>query len=121
MIKIAKWSNGITDQKYCDGDKRYCVSSLIIHSKDLVVREMPLDHVNIANLYPELKTTRDWIGHIKAVLDADLGCPIILDDEGFIMDGRHRIAKALLDEKETIKFVRFEKNPSPDYFQEEKK
>ncbi|GAG07020.1 unnamed protein product, partial [marine sediment metagenome] len=52
------------------------------------------------------------------VNDADLSCPIILDDEGYVMDGRHRVMKALLLKKETIKAVRFEKNPVHDYLKD---
>jgi hypothetical protein len=51
--------------------------------------------------------------HIKAVENADLKCPIILDEDGEIMDGRHRIMKALWKGKKTIKAVRFDVNPSP--------
>ncbi len=64
---------------------------------------------------------REFVGHIQKVLDADLTYPIILDDEGYVMDGRHRIAKALLEGHESIKFVRFEKTPGPDIVGDENK
>jgi hypothetical protein len=51
--------------------------------------------------------------HMKAVQAADLNFPIILDEDGEIMDGRHRIMKAFLEGKETIKAVRFDTNPDP--------
>ena len=51
-------------------------------------------------------------------MDADMSYPIIMDDEGFIMDGWHRVAKALLEGRETIKAVRFENTPAPDYVKE---
>lgn len=73
---------------------------------------IPLDHLNIAYSYDNL-TLRQMVMHMKAVNDANLNCPIILDDEGDVMDGRHRIMKALLLGKKTIKAVRFEKNPPP--------
>ncbi len=119
MIEIKPWSRtGI--QKFTDDGKVYVISSLIYKARDLPVQRMPLEHLNIYNLYPEIKSTRDWIGHIKSVLEADLERPIILDDDGYIMDGRHRIAKALLEGAETIKFVRFKETPSPDYYEKEK-
>ena len=52
-------------------------------------------------------------------MDADLKYPIILDDDGYVMDGRHRITKALFQGKKSIRFVRFKKMPSPDYYEEE--
>jgi hypothetical protein len=51
--------------------------------------------------------------HINAVLSADLKFPIILDEDGEIMDGRHRLMKAMLNGDETIRVVRFDENPSP--------
>ena len=51
---------------------------------------------------------------MKRVLNTDLNYPIILNEEGFIMDGWHRVTKALLEGRETIKAVRFEKTPPPD-------
>jgi len=44
-----------------------------------------------------------------------LSYPIILDDEGYVMDGRHRIFKALLKNKPSIKAVRFTKTPKCDF------
>jgi ParB-like chromosome segregation protein Spo0J len=51
--------------------------------------------------------------HMHAVKNADLKYPIILDEDGEIMDGRHRIMKALYLGVESIKAVRFDANPSP--------
>jgi hypothetical protein len=51
--------------------------------------------------------------HMRAVNDADLDKPIILDEDGELMDGRHRLMKAMLIGNETIKAVRFDENPSP--------
>lgn len=117
-IKIDPWTD-IHTQRCEDGNARYVIKNLISRASKLDVGEMPLEHLNIYNLYPKLSSMREWVGHIKSVLEADLDCPIILDDEGYVMDGRHRIAKALLEGRETIKFVRFEKTPPPDYFEEE--
>jgi len=58
-------------------------------------------------------TLREMVMHMKAVNDADMECPIILDEDGDIMDGRHRIMKAILLGLPTIKAVRFEDNPNP--------
>lgn len=74
--------------------------------------EIPLDHLNVYYRYEKL-TLRDMVMHFKAVNDADLGYPIILDEDGELMDGRHRIMKAMLTGENTIKAVRFDENPSP--------
>ena len=61
----------------------------------------------------EKLTLRDVVMHMKAVNDADLDKPIILDEDGELMDGRHRLMKAMLLGHENIKAVRFDENPSP--------
>lgn len=50
---------------------------------------------------------------MKQILDILMEYPIILDEDGAIFDGRHRVARAMLDEMESIKAVRFEIDPNP--------
>jgi hypothetical protein len=73
--------------------------------------EVPLNHLCTWKKYDI--SLRELVGHMKAVLDADLSFPIILDEDNEIMDGRHRLMKAMLEGRETIKAVRFEENPDP--------
>lgn len=51
--------------------------------------------------------------HCKKVFDADLDVPIIIAWNGSIADGRHRIIKALIEGKPTIKAVRMSWRPHP--------
>ena len=46
---------------------------------------------------------------------ADLSFPIILSSDGRVMDGMHRVAKAVLLARSTIKAVQFRDDPEPDY------
>lgn len=94
------------------GNNSWSVARLITLSKDFEVMEIPLQHLNVYNTYEKL-TLREMVVHMKAVRDADLQYPIILDEDGEIMDGRHRIMKALFFGIKTIRAVRFETNPSP--------
>lgn len=94
------------------GAHHWSVPRLFELAKPLPVMEIPLDHLNIYNKY-ESVTLRDMVMHMRAVNEVDLNFPIILDEDGEIMDGRHRIMKALLTGAKTIKAVRFEKNPEP--------
>ncbi|MEL6525002.1 MAG: chromosome partitioning protein ParB [Chloroflexota bacterium] len=52
--------------------------------------------------------------HTKRILATDLQYPIILSDEGNIMDGMHRVLKSYVFGLPTVKAVRFSKNPEPD-------
>jgi hypothetical protein len=94
------------------GRHNWSVSRLFELSKELPVMNIPINHLNIYHKYNDL-TLREMVMHMKAVNDANLDYPIILDEDGDIMDGRHRLMKALLIGAETIKAVRFEENPTP--------
>jgi hypothetical protein len=111
-MEIEKWvSTG--DQMACLDKHEWSVSRLLELSKDLEVREAPIDFLNIYNTcYGDL-SLREMVMHMRAVDAANLDYPIILDEDGEIMDGRHRITKAILQGKETIKVVRFNLNPEP--------
>lgn len=110
-MKIKEWPSP-EDQMVQLGAHEWAVSRLFELSRDFKVREAPLDCLNVYDKYSNL-SLREMVMHFKAVLDADLSRPIILDEDGEIMDGRHRIMKALLEGKKTIKMVRFDENPSP--------
>lgn len=107
-------------ESFCSPDVQICkigchhwsVPRLFELAKDLPVMNIPLDHLNIYHKYEGI-TLRDMVMHMRAVEGADLDYPIILDEDGDLMDGRHRLMKALLTGAKTIKAVRFEKNPSP--------
>lgn len=90
----------------------WSVARLFELVKDLPVMEIPLDHLNVWHKYEGL-SLRELVMHMKAVQAADLSFPIILDEDGEIMDGRHRVMKALLEGRATIKAVRFDTNPDP--------
>lgn len=94
------------------GRHHWSVARLFELSRDLEVMEIPLKHLNINYSYRDLNL-RDMVMHMKAIRDADLDMPIILDEDGDIMDGRHRVMKAMLTGAETIKAVRFDTNPDP--------
>jgi len=94
------------------GRHRWSVARLIFLSRNFEVMEISLNHLNVADSYDHLRL-RDMVSHMRAVLSADLSKPIILDEDGEIMDGRHRVMKALLNNEPTIRAVRFDVNPSP--------
>ncbi len=94
------------------GKHHFSVARLIELSRNFKVMTIPLDHLNVYNKYDAM-TLRDMAMHINAVNNADLKYPIILDEDGEIMDGRHRIIKAMVSGEKSIKAVRFDKNPKP--------
>ena len=63
----------------------------------------------------EAQNWRGLLDHIRLIQEADLAFPILLAANGDVMDGRHRIAKAALANRETIECVQFEEDPPPDH------
>lgn len=110
-MRIAEWHLP-KDQMCTLGKQKWSVPRLFELSRGLPVMDVPLAHLNVYYTYSKL-TMREMVMHMRAVQSADLSYPIILDEDGELMDGRHRIMRALLDGCETIKAVRFSENPSP--------
>lgn len=104
------------ENRFRDGNKYWLIPQLIEQAKELPVVEIPLCGIFTgSNVWEPVRSAYQLAKHMKRVLNANLDYPIILDEEGFIMDGWHRVAKALLEGRGTIKAVRFEKTPPPDY------
>ncbi len=74
-----------------------------------------LDEVYWFDGHEEKPTCRKVILHIRLINEAELSHPIILGADGRVMDGMHRVAKALLQGEAEIEAVRFERDPEPDY------
>ena len=112
-VEIEKpWTSSAEQYVSDDHGNRWSVAELIEYAKDLDVFDMPMDHLCIDRKIggPDI---RGFVAHMRLVLDADLEHPIILDENAAIFDGRHRVAKALYEGRETIKAVRFVKDPPP--------
>ena len=97
------------------------VDRLIELSSALPVRDVALDSIDeIDSVYwfgdeVDRPTVRRVVDHLRLIEDVDFSHPIILGVDGRVMDGMHRIAKALLEGRSTISAVRFEFHPDPDY------
>ena len=63
----------------------------------------------------DIPTCRSIVEHMQLVNETSLQYPIILSEEGRVMDGMHRVLKAVLNKEESIKAVKFNKTPKPDY------
>lgn len=92
--------------------KRYEVQKLIESAKDLPIFELPLVAIDLFHNITT-GTLYSYLYHQKRIEAADLSYPIILDDRGYICDGWHRIAKAILLGHTTIKAKRL--NVMPEY------
>jgi len=110
-MKIPVWASPSTQFAQL-GRHHWSVSRLHQLAKDLPVMDVPLDHLSTWHKYKDL-TLREFVMHMNAVNVANLAYPIILDEDGEILDGRHRLMRAMMLSLSTIKAVRFEENPPP--------
>jgi hypothetical protein len=96
------------------------VEILIKASGDLPVKNVALDSISDVDTdfwfkFGPTPTVRRIIDQIRLIQEVDLSYPIILGSDGRVMDGMHRIARAILDGHSTIKAVQFVVDPEPDY------
>ena len=63
---------------------------------------------------PASPTLREVLSHLERIQKADLNYPIILNDDGSLMDGGHRLCKAILEGRTKISAVKFPVMPEPD-------
>ena len=97
------------------------VGRLISLSRGLPVHAVPVASVReVDTVYwfdgsTAAPTVRAIVEHARLMRDADLSLPVILGPDGRVMDGMHRIARALLEGRTDVSAVRFPALPEPDY------
>jgi hypothetical protein len=96
------------------------VDRLISLSAGLPVAEVPLAAIGeIDSVYwydhGYQPTVRSVAEHARLIAEVDLSWPILLSHEGSVMDGMHRVARALLDGATEIRAVQFTSVIEPDY------
>jgi hypothetical protein len=95
------------------------VDRLIECSSHLARRRIPIDTISELDQVwfgdDERPTWRAMLEHVRLIERADLSFPIILSATGAVMDGMHRVAKALLEGRNEIEAVQFEEDPEPDH------
>lgn len=88
--------------------------------------DFPVEHIPVANIAEldethwyqhegDSPTGRALLRHMQLIDEADLRYPIILDEDGRLMDGMHRVCKAAKQGLDLIRAVRFATNPDPDF------
>ena len=104
-----------------DGFFAWDVARLIRLSLDLATFEMPLaDIAELDELWwyqtvDDKPTPRSIAEHWLIMRSVDLSCPIILSQNGRVMDGMHRILKAVTTGHRNILARQFEVDPVPDH------
>jgi hypothetical protein len=108
-------------RKSPDGLLAWDVRSLVEKARALVPKRVVLSAiVELDEPYwtdgpAQQLTCREIVEHAGLILDCDLTHPIILSSDGRVMDGMHRVCKALLQGHQYIEAVQFGDDPAPDY------
>ena len=108
-----------SDSEYRRGDKIWKAQTLydFAKAKEYPVMDKPLWNDDLTDEPFECNQLHKFIFQCKRVLNCSLDYPIILDDYGQIADGYHRLCKAILEGKETIKAIRLLEMPAPDRYE----
>lgn len=118
-VQVEKF--GLEDSQYRRGDKVWKASSLIAwcKAKEYPVFDMPLCCADLSIEAFEFSTLDNFIFQMFRVQNCSLDYPIILDDLGQIADGYHRVCKAILQGRKTIKAIRIQEMPAYDLIEDE--
>ena len=104
-----------------DGFDAWDVDRLIALSRGLPIEQVAVaDITEIDTTYwfdgnKEIATVRKVVEHARLIAEVDASYPIILGPDGRVMDGMHRVARALLEGRPEITAVRLVALPVPDY------
>ncbi len=97
------------------------VDRLVELSSGFTVIDVPLSEIRELDetfwfgIEGEAPTCRRVTLHAKLIHETDLSHPVILSQDGRVMDGMHRVCKALIEGRDTIRAVRFDADPQPDH------
>ena len=95
------------------------VDRLVRLASDLPRKVIPLSAIRELDAVwfgdNESPTWRALIDHLRLIDEADLSYPIILSASGAVMDGMHRVAKAVRQGRSDITAVQFDEDPEPDH------
>lgn len=118
-VKISQMTFG--ESEFVRGNKVWRAETLYLFAKakGYPVRNLPLWAVDLTDKAFSADNLSQFIFQCKRVQDCSLDYPIILDDCGQIADGYHRVCKAIIEGRETIKAIRLEQMPAPDRIEQE--
>ncbi len=91
-----------------------------------LTRDFPVEQIHLADIAEldethwykdegDSPTCRSLLQHMQLIDEVDLNYPIILDRDGRVMDGMHRVCRAVREGIDRIPAVRFVTNPEPDF------
>lgn len=122
VVKVPLEDMTFEKSEYQAGDYFWKAETLydFAKAKGYPTINIPLCSLNLSVRPFTCDDLTEFIFQCKRVKDCTLDYPILLDNKGRIADGYHRLCKAIIMGKETIKAIRLLKMPAPDWDEHEK-
>lgn len=97
-----------------------------VHRLLRIAKELPVERVLLSDIGEldenwwfqdanPIVSPRALADHMRLVEAADLSFPVLLCADGRLMDGMHRVVKALTSGETTIRAIRLKPTPDPDF------
>jgi disulfide oxidoreductase YuzD len=113
MDKLGIHSFNFEENSYERYDLSYDVKDIIELSKKNTEFKLPIKGIDISVMPWGKQNIKKLCYHIKRINSASMDYPIILDNEGYICDGWHRLVKAIINGDEYIRAIRLTVMPEP--------
>lgn len=113
-MKVELNETTLKDNTCSMGDDRWLVTTIIDAAKDCEVYDLQLCALDLDVMPWGNQSILSYCNHIKRVESVDINHPIIQAPCGWIIDGWHRVVKAILNGDEIIKAKRLKHLPIPD-------
>lgn len=101
------------------GERAWHIETVWDAAKGLPVEQVQIDAIGEIDedcwFLFTTPTVREVVEHARRMSEADLAIPVILASDGRVLDGMHRIAKALLDRQVSVPAQRLPSDPEPDW------
>jgi hypothetical protein len=101
------------------GERAWHIETVWQAARDLPVEDVPVDTIREIDedcwFDGRPATVRAVVDHARRIEEADLELPIILAVDGQVLDGMHRVAKAVLRGRGTVPARRLAVDPEPDW------
>lgn len=102
------------------GERAWHIETVWQAARDLPVEEVRIDSIREVDedcwFNGRPATVRSVVDHARQIDRADLALPVILASDGQVLDGMHRIAKAVLHGHATVPARRLPSDPDPDWY-----
>lgn len=87
-------------------------------AQQLQLFDLDLKSIDLGVMPWQCDSILHFLGHMNDVKKCDLKYPVIIAPSGWVMNGWHRISKAIMQGKETVRAARFVELPEPDGIKE---